>query len=63
MNRSPTITELGFIQIEYYMNRYKQLLSVGDIELAEFFRSQAQELAYNLENKDTLTPHISSMVE
>ena len=55
MNQSPTITELGFIQIEYYMNRYEQLLSVGDIELAEFFRGQAQELAYNLENKDTLT--------
>ena len=55
MNKSPTITELGFIQIEYYMDRYEHFHDLGDVELAEFFRVQAQELAHNLENKDTLT--------
>ena len=59
-NNSPTIDDLSIAQIEYYMDRYEQLLDLGDTELAEFFRSQAEELAHNLDSDSvtlTMTYH------
>ena len=53
---SPTVSDLSIAQIEYYMDRYEQLLDQGDAELAEFFRGQAEELAHNLDgDSETLT--------
>ena len=54
-NNSPTVSDLSITQIEYYMDRYEQLISEGDHELAEFFRVQAEELAHSLDSEDTLT--------
>lgn len=55
-NQSPTITDLGISQIEYYMDRAACLLDQGNEELAEFFRSQAEELAHTLDSdEETLT--------
>ena len=57
---SPTIDDLSIAQIEYYMDRYEQLLDQGDAELAEFFRSQAEELAHTLDSDSevlTMTYH------
>lgn len=54
-NQSPTVSDLGIAQIEYYMDRAAVLLDQGDTELAEFFRSQAEELAHTLDGGDTLT--------
>ena len=52
---SPTVSDLSIAQIEYYMDRYEQLLDQGDADLAEFFRGQAEELAHSLDSEDTLT--------
>ena len=53
---SPTVSDLGIAQIEYYMDRASVLLDQGDTELAEFFRAQAEELAHTLDGgDDTLT--------
>ena len=57
---SPTVSDLGIAQIEYYMDRASVLLDKGDTELAEFFRSQAEELAHNLDSDSevlTMTYH------
>ena len=57
---SPTVSDLSITQIEYYMDRYEQLLDQGDAELAEFFRSQAEELAHTLDSESevlTMTYH------
>ena len=57
---SPTITDLSITQIEYYMDRYEHFADLGDSELAEFFRSQAEELAHSLDSDDdtlTMTYH------
>ena len=57
---SPTVSDLSIAQIEYYMDRYEQLLDQGDAELAEFFRSQAEELAHTLDSDSevlTMTYH------
>ena len=53
---SPTVSDLSIAQIEYYMDRYEHFADLGDIELAEFFRSQAEELDHNLDSdSETLT--------
>ena len=57
---SPTVSDLSIAQIEYYMDRYEQLLDQGDAELAEFFRCQAEELAHTLDSDSevlTMTYH------
>ena len=57
---SPTVSDLSIAQIEYYMDRASVLLDQGDTELAEFFRSQAEELAHNLDSDSevlTMTYH------
>ena len=57
---SPTVSDLSIAQIEYYMDRYEQLLDQGDAELAEFFRAQAEELAHTLDSDSevlTMTYH------
>ena len=59
-NNSPTVSDLSIAQIEYYMDRYEQLLDQGDAELAEFFRGQAEELAHTLDSDSevlTMTYH------
>ena len=37
---SPTVSDLSIAQIEYYMDRYEQLLVQGDLNYAEFFRGR-----------------------
>ena len=54
-NQSPTISDLGIAQIEYYMDRASELLDQGNADLADFFQSQAQELANSLDTEETLT--------
>ena len=54
-NNSPTVSDLGIAQIEYYMDRCAQLLDQGNTELAEFFRAQAEEMANSLDHDETLT--------
>lgn len=54
-NQSPTVSDLGIAQIEYYMDRCAQLLDQGDTELAVFFREQAEQLANSLDTSETLT--------
>ena len=57
---SPTVSDLSIAQIEYYMDRYEQLLDQGDTDLAEFFRVQAEELAHTLDSDSevlTMTYH------
>lgn len=60
VNKSPAITDLSLTQIEYYMDRYEHFHDLGDAELAEFFRGQAETLGHTMDSGSeilTLTYH------